>query len=133
MSQPSVNKYNMTKLFLPYFNIYLYFIMQCIKITHTDKNITIRVIKSTLKVKKRGIMFKVLKEKLKKERYWKERNDKYSRELQSFFDKADNINDENLKKKIVGQMLKCDEVLTQIAENRFQEFYQLGYNDAKKE
>ena len=99
--------------------------MQCIKITHTGQNITIRVIKYTIEVKKRGIMFKLIKGKVKNERLWKEKNNKYLKELQNFFDKAENINDENLKRKIVGQMLKCDEVLTQIAENKFQEFYQL--------
>lgn len=107
--------------------------MQCIKITHTGQNITIRVIKYTIEVKKRGIMFKSIKGKVKNERLWKEKNNKYLKELQNFFDKAENINDENLKRKIVGQMLKCDEVLTQIAENKFQEFYQLGYKEAKKE
>ena len=30
-------------------------------------------------------------------------------------------------------MLKCDDILTQIAELRFEEFYKLGYEHAKKE
>ena len=64
---------------------------------------------------------------------WKEKNKNYLKELQNFFDKADNIEDNNLKQKIIGQMLKCDDILTKIAESRFEEFYKLGYKDAKKE
>lgn len=64
---------------------------------------------------------------------WKENNKEYLRELQNFFDKAENILDIELKQKIIGQMLKCDEILTKIAENRFEECYKLGYKNAKKE
>lgn len=64
---------------------------------------------------------------------WKEKDKRYLKELQSFFDKAENIEDSNLKQKIIGQMLKCDDVLTQIAENRFRELYKLGYKNAKEE
>ena len=64
---------------------------------------------------------------------WKEKNKNYLKELQNFFDKADNIEDNNLKQKIIVQMLKCDDILTKIAESRFEEFYKLGYKNAKKE
>ena len=64
---------------------------------------------------------------------WKEKNKNNLKELQNFFDKADNIEDNNLKQKIIGQMLKCDDILTKIAESRFEEFYKLGYKNAKKE
>ena len=60
------------------------------------------------------------------ERNWKNRNKDYLKELQSFLDKAENIENENLKKDIIFQMLKCDEVLTQIAEEKFKEYYELG-------
>ena len=70
---------------------------------------------------------------MKKNRSWKEENKKYLKELQNFFDKADNIADEELKNKAIGQMLRCDNILTKIAENRFEEFYKLGYKDAKEE
>ena len=40
---------------------------------------------------------------------------------------------EKLRNKIIGHLLRCDDILTQIAENRFQEFYKLGYRNAKKE
>ena len=64
---------------------------------------------------------------------WKEKNKIYLKELQNFFDKADNIEDNNLRKKIIGQMLKCDDILTKIAESRFEEFYRMGYKNEKKE
>ena len=71
--------------------------------------------------------------KIEVDRNWKDKDKEYLKELQSFFDKADNIVDEDLKKKIIGQMLRCDYILTRIAENRFNEFYKLGYKKAKKE
>lgn len=78
-------------------------------------------------------MFKDLKEQMKQNKDWKEKNKKYLKELQTFFDKADNIEDEELRNKIIGQMLRCDEVLTEIAERRFEKFFKLGYKNAKKE
>ena len=78
-------------------------------------------------------MTKRIKKDNVKSKDWKVKNKNYLKELQNFFDKADNIEDNNLKQKIIGQMLKCDEILTKIAENRFEEFYKLGYNNAKKE
>ena len=59
-------------------------------------------------------------------RNWKNKNESYLKELQSFLDKAENIKNENLKKDIIFQMLKCDEILTKIAEEKFKEFYELG-------
>lgn len=50
---------------------------------------------------------------------WKNTNQQYLFELQKFLDLADNINDENLRKIIIYQMLKCDKCLTTIAEKRF--------------
>ena len=49
-----------------------------------------------------------------------------------FFDKVDNVNDNSLKQKIIGQMLLCDKVLTEIAESKFEEFYKKGYKSAKR-
>ena len=65
-------------------------------------------------------------------REWKEKNDQYLRELQIFFDRADNIKDEKLKQSIIGQMLICDEILTKIAEEKFNEFYMQGYKKGKE-
>lgn len=41
---------------------------------------------------------------------------KYLEELQRFLDLADNISNEDLKKRMIYQMLKCDKVLTEIFE-----------------
>ena len=76
-------------------------------------------------------MFK--KYEIENNRNWKEKNKSYLRELQNFFDKADNIEDKNLRQLIIGQMLRCDNVLTELAENRFKQYYKLGYYNAKKE
>ena len=105
--------------------------MQCIKITYTKQNITIRVIKYILGVKERNDMLK--KYKIKNNRSWKEKDRNYLKELQNFFDKADNIEDQTLKQNIIRQMLKCDDILTQLAENRFKKYYKLGYYNAKRE
>lgn len=77
-------------------------------------------------------MLKRIKENINNKE-WKEKNKIYLKELQNFFDKADNIEDNELKQLIIGQMLRCDNVLTKIAESRFQEFYKLGYKNAKEE
>lgn len=50
---------------------------------------------------------------------WKNKNSQYLFELQKFLDLADNIEDENLKKLIISQMLKCDRCVTNIAEKMF--------------
>lgn len=50
---------------------------------------------------------------------WKTKNSQYLFELQKFLDLADNIEDENLKKSIISQMLKCDRCVTNIAEKMF--------------
>lgn len=103
--------------------------MQCIKITYTNENITLEVTKYRIVVTERVFML----DKKINNRDWKERNKKYLKELQNFFDRADNIKDKDLKQKIIGQMLRCDDILTKIAESRFEEFYKLGYKNAKKE
>lgn len=50
---------------------------------------------------------------------WKNKNSQYLFELQKFLDLADNIEDENLRKSIISQMLKCDRCVTNIAEKMF--------------
>lgn len=74
------------------------------------------------------------KEKIKKEktnRKWKEENNQYLCELQRFFDRVDNIEDNELKNSIIRQVMICDEILTKIAESKFDEFYKEGYKEAK--
>lgn len=53
-------------------------------------------------------------------RDWKEKNKSYLRQLQKFLDATDSIKDEELKNHIIIQMLKCDDILTQIAENEIE-------------
>lgn len=64
-------------------------------------------------------------------REWKEKNDLYLIELQRFFDIVDNIQDCELRQRLLGQMLICDNVLTEIAEKKFNDFYEKGYKKAK--
>ena len=52
-------------------------------------------------------------------RNWKNTNKQYLKELQRFFDIAENIKDKELKGQIIRQMLKCDEILTITIENTF--------------
>lgn len=65
------------------------------------------------------------------DRKWKEQNKLYLRELQLFFDRVDNIEDSELKRSVLNQMMICDKVLTEIAEDMFRDFYNEGYKDAK--
>lgn len=65
------------------------------------------------------------------DRKWKEGNELYLRELQRFLDRVDNIEDSELRRSVTNQMLICDKVLTEIAEDKFLEFYDEGYNQAK--
>lgn len=46
---------------------------------------------------------------------WKEKNKKYLNAMQAFLDKVDNVKDEKLRTEIITKMLKCDQVLTEIA------------------
>ena len=57
---------------------------------------------------------------------WKATSPKYLKELQTFLDKADNIQNEELKKEIIFQMLKCDKELTILAEEMFNKYYLKG-------
>lgn len=56
------------------------------------------------------------KENTPNNRDWKEKNKSYLKQLQKFLDATDSIKEEELRKHIITQMLKCDLVLTQIAE-----------------
>lgn len=53
------------------------------------------------------------------ENKWKNKNEQYLFELQKFLDLADNIENEELRKAIIAQMLKCDKCLTNLAEKIF--------------
>lgn len=66
------------------------------------------------------------------DRKWKEGNKQYLKELQIFFDKVDNIEDNALKASVTNQMMICDELLTKIAEDMFVSCYEEGYKKAKQ-
>ncbi len=63
---------------------------------------------------------------------WKEKNEKYLVEIQKFLDKVENIEDEELKQSLIYQMLKCDEILTNISKEMFNMYYIKGREEAKK-
>lgn len=60
------------------------------------------------------------------EKDWKTKSKEYLIELQKFLDKVENIENEVLRKEIIIQMLRCDEELTRIAEEKFEEYYEQG-------
>lgn len=51
-------------------------------------------------------------------RDWKEKNKGYLRQLQKFLDVADNIEREDLRKSVIAEMLKCDMILTELAQRQ---------------
>lgn len=57
-----------------------------------------------------------------KDKNWKSNSQRYLKELQSFLDKAENIENEELRKDIIFQMLKCDNELTILAEEMFNKY-----------
>lgn len=77
-------------------------------------------------------MFEKVKENLRTNRDWKEKNKIYLKELQNFLDKADNIQDQRLRKMVIEQMLKCDNILTNLAEKEFTQYYEKGLKKQKK-
>lgn len=66
-------------------------------------------------------MHHIEKKQYTKESQWKNADEIYLFELQKFLDLTENIKEEELKKEIVAQMLKCDKRVTQLAEKRFEE------------
>ena len=55
-----------------------------------------------------------------KDSNWKNKDEQYLFELQKFLDISENIQDEELKKEVIAQMLKCDRIITKLAEDIFQ-------------
>lgn len=45
-------------------------------------------------------------------------NETYLEQLQRFLDRANNIKDENLRNDVIIEMLKCNEILIKIIENK---------------
>lgn len=63
---------------------------------------------------------------------WKINSKRYLKELQAFLDKAENIENEELRKELILQMLKCDKELTDLAEEMFIKYYKKGKEDLKE-
>ena len=47
---------------------------------------------------------------------WKINDKNYIRELQKMFDIIENVTDEELRNRIIIQYLKCDKIITELAE-----------------
>lgn len=55
---------------------------------------------------------------MKERNEWKTGNKRYLKELQKMFDIIENVQDEELKNKILLQFVKCDDLITQLAIER---------------
>lgn len=53
---------------------------------------------------------------------WKEKNKKYLNQLQKFFDAVDQIEDIDLRKSIITQVLRCDMILTELAQKEIEKY-----------
>ena len=85
----------------------------------TSKNIDIMSV--GMEYKKMNLRDTKNMEKLENEN-WKANGQKYLKELQAFLDKAESIEDEEIRKEIIFQMLKCDNELTLLAESIFNKY-----------
>lgn len=47
---------------------------------------------------------------------WKTNDENYIRELQKMLDIIENVEDEELRNRIIIQYLKCDKIITELAE-----------------
>lgn len=68
------------------------------------------------------IRSKHTKENTPNNRDWKEKNKRYLIQLQKFLDAVDSIKEEELRNNIITQMLKCDLILTELAEKEIQKY-----------
>ncbi len=68
-----------------------------------------------------------------KESIWKIKNSEYLFELQKFLDLADNIDDEDLKKIIIEQMLRCDQCITKLAEEHLEKIQNSNIHKMEEE
>ncbi len=55
-------------------------------------------------------------------REWKEKNKRYLYQLQKFLDAADSIEKDDLRRNVIAQMLKCDLILTELAEKEIRKY-----------
>jgi len=57
-------------------------------------------------------------------REWKEKNKRYLNQIQKFLDVTDSIEREELKQNVIAQMLRCDQILTELAEREIKKYKQ---------
>ena len=65
--------------------------------------------------KKKGKMI-FMEEKIIEEHIWKNKNEKYLFELQKLIDLVNNIEDKEMQKILINQILRCEKVLTTVFE-----------------
>lgn len=53
-----------------------------------------------------------------KDEEWKTKDSKYLKELQKMLDVVENVKDEELKHRIIIQYLKCDSIITELANKK---------------
>lgn len=94
--------------------IFLYFIILCIKIIHKDIKITLGVIKYMVRDNHARYGGK-MNTFSNNEDDWKTKDNKYLKEVQKMFDIVENVEDEDLKRRIIIQYLKCDSLITELA------------------
>lgn len=74
---------------------------------------------------------KNIKNKIETDLAWKEKNEDYLSQLQKFLDATDSIEREDLKNKVIAQMLICDNILTKAAQKEIQK-YKLKVNNVQE-
>lgn len=84
-------------------------------------------------IMKRGTFMRLMRHKKKQQKTnrleWKETNQSYLDQLQKFLDVADNIQNEDLRKRVILEMLKCDFILTELAEKEFCKYQKAQINE----
>lgn len=62
---------------------------------------------------------------------WKEKNKEYLEQLQKFLDVSENIEREDLRRSVIAEMLKCDMILTELAQKQISLAEKKGENAEK--
>lgn len=62
-------------------------------------------------------------------RDWKEKNKRYLNQIQKFLDATDSIEREEIKNNVIAQMLRCDQILTELAEREIKKYRKQDMNN----
>lgn len=68
-----------------------------------------------------------MEEKTIEEQIWKNKNEKYLFELQKLIDLVDNIEDKEMQRILINQILRCEKVLTTIFEETLKKVLEEKY------